>query len=71
MSRKKWWSTIKAFNNNKVQTSIPPLQEGVSFITDPKAKAEIFNEYFISQAKVFDEHKSYLQLQIFVKHSYF
>ena len=46
---KKWWRVAKSFYGNKAGTSIHPLFENGQYIYEPKDKAEIFNEYFVSQ----------------------
>ena len=48
-SVKKWWNIIKSYYGIKAGISVSPLQEGDSYIFDPKEKADVFNDYFISQ----------------------
>ena len=48
-SVKKWWNIIKSYYGIKAGISVPPLQEGDSYIFDPKEKADVFNDYFVSQ----------------------
>lgn len=54
---KRWWSTTKALYNNKIQLSIPSIEGNNSIISDATQKAEVFNEYFVSQATVADSDR--------------
>lgn len=49
---KTWWKTAKSLYGNKLISSIPPLLVDGKIISEPKAKAELFNEYFISQTAI-------------------
>ena len=48
-SPKRYWSTLKAFVNNKKIPCIPPLFHENKFIADFKEKAELFNHFFVNQ----------------------
>ena len=50
ISSKKWWGIVKSLYGNKCYSAIPALCEGDVFISDPKRKLNVFNEYFVSQA---------------------
>ncbi len=43
------WTAHKRLLNKKKLANIPPLVENYKFVTDFKAKAEIFNSYFAEQ----------------------
>ena len=46
---KTYWSIIKGFYNGKRVPVIPPLLVNNKFVTDFKAKANIFNDFFSKQ----------------------
>ena len=50
LSSRKWWSLCKAVANEKQTEHITPLIHENKIITDDLTKANIFNEYFISQS---------------------
>lgn len=58
LSKKKWWSYTRSLFNKNHESSIPVILEGTELVSDPKTKAEIFNEYFASQAMVDDTNVS-------------
>ena len=45
---KKWWRIVKS----KCYSAIPAISEGGVFISDPKEKVNVFNDYFASPATV-------------------
>ena len=50
ISSKKWRGIVKSLYGNKCYSAIPAICEGDVFISDPKRKVNVFNEYFVSQA---------------------
>ena len=48
-SAKKWWNVAKSFYGSKVSSAIPPLYENNNYVFDPKDKADLFNDFFVSQ----------------------
>lgn len=52
LNPKKWWSLTKSLLNNKTQTSIPPLFEDNSVVTDATHKAGIFNTFFAQNSRL-------------------
>ena len=46
---KTYWSILKTFYNGKKIPLIPPLLLRDKFVTDMKAKADIFNNFFAEQ----------------------
>ena len=50
ISSKKWPGIVKSLYGNKCYSAIPAICEGDVFISDPKRKVNVFNEYFVSQA---------------------
>ena len=54
---KDWWKLVNRFSLRKglSQSSIPPIQHGPETIYSTSRKADIFNEYFISQTSLNDE----------------
>lgn len=49
---KQWWRVAKSFYGSKLSSSIPPLFNVGNYICDSQEKAEIFNEFFISQSRL-------------------
>ena len=43
---------MKSLYGNKCYSVIPAISEGDVFISDPKGKVDVFNDYFASQATV-------------------
>ncbi len=54
LGSKKWWSYIKSTLNKNYFRSIPSLIEGDHVISDALQKANLFNQYFVNQAKIND-----------------
>ena len=52
--KKSWWQTVKFFLNKNQSSDIPALYHGNMAITDNEAKAQVLNEYFLSQTVVDD-----------------
>jgi hypothetical protein len=48
------WKTL----STNISSSIPPIHEGTEYIVDSKQKADLFNNFFASQAYVDDTGKS-------------
>ena len=48
-SAKKWWNVAKSFYGSKVSSAIPPLYEHNNYVFDSKDKADLFNDFFLSQ----------------------
>ena len=44
-----WWSRLKAICGWQSDHSTPPLSDGIQVVTEPKAKAEMFNSAFSTQ----------------------
>lgn len=57
---KDWWKLVNRFSQRKgtSQSNIPPIQHGLETIYSNSKKAEIFNEYFISQSKLNDHNNT-------------
>ena len=57
---KAWWSIVKRFYGEKMQSTVSTLIEGVRQVTNAQEKAEILNEYFkiCDQTKVDDRFAS-------------
>ena len=51
-SSKKWWGIEKSLYGKKCYSAIPTMCEGDLFISNPKIKVRVFNDYFVSQATV-------------------
>lgn len=49
---KKYWNTLKSYMSSKTKCTSPPLHHKNTIVTDAREKAEIFNDYFISQTKL-------------------
>ena len=49
LQSKTYWSILKGFYNGKRVSVIPPLLVNNKFLTDFKAKANIFNDFFSTQ----------------------
>lgn len=49
-SAKKWWGIAKSQYGNKWCSSIPDLLENDNVISDSRLKAQVFNDYFVSQS---------------------
>ena len=49
LQSKTYWSILKGFHNGKRVPVIPPLLVNNKFVTDFKAKANIFNDFFNKQ----------------------
>ena len=47
-----WWSTLKHVLGKGDDSSYPPLKSNQDFITDNKDKAELFNQFFISNSNI-------------------
>ncbi len=54
LGSKKWWSYIKSSLNKNYFRSIPSLIEGDHVIRDALQRANLFNQYFVNQAKIND-----------------
>ena len=52
--QKTYWTAFKKIVNKKKYTNIPPLIEQDHFISNFKQKAQIFNDYFADQCKIYD-----------------
>ena len=53
---KKWWTLLKQVNNNnKISDSIPPIENGTSFVVDDKLKADLFNKFFLEASYINEE----------------
>ena len=52
--QKTYWTAFKKIVNKKKYTNIPPLIGQVHFISNFIQKAQIFNEYFAGQCKIYD-----------------
>jgi hypothetical protein len=50
ISFQKWWGMVKSIYGTKVCSTIPPLKENDIYVYDPKEKAKLLNDYFVSQA---------------------
>ena len=51
--QKNFWTAFKRITNTKI-TNIPPIFEKDSYITNFHHKAQIFNDYFADQCKIYD-----------------
>ena len=51
-----YWRALKAKYSVKPRPKIPPLAHNGLIITDPTQKAQLFNDYFIEQTNLNDEH---------------
>ena len=58
LSAKKWWGVVKSIYGTKVCSTIPPLKENDIYVYDPKEKAKLFNDYFVSQATLDPQRSS-------------
>jgi hypothetical protein len=58
LSSKKSWGLVRKTLSTNISSSIPPIQEGTEYIVDSKQKADLFNNFFASQAYVDDTGKS-------------
>ena len=60
LGQKKWWSYVKSVFNNNCRVSIPVIREGSQIVCDAQKKAvDLFNEYFISEAKSITQIMNY------------
>ena len=50
ISNKNWWKEVKSVYGAKACSQIPPIKEGAIFISESLKKAELFNNYFVSQS---------------------
>ena len=50
ISTKNWWKVVKSVYGVKACFQIPPTKEGAIFISESLKKAELFNNYFLSQS---------------------
>ena len=51
-SSKTWWQSLRRLQGCKQQTPIPPLIVNGQICTDAKQKADVFNNYFVSQSSL-------------------
>ncbi len=51
---KRWWNIVKEMLGSVKQALYPPLKVAGTILTEPKDKAEAFNQYFVEQTKVDD-----------------
>lgn len=51
-SSKKWWNITKSFYKNKYSPSIPAIINNGELISDSKQKAEVLNNFFVSQTQL-------------------
>ena len=51
---KNFWTAFKKIVNKKKYTNIPPIIENNTFISNFNLKANLFNEYFATQCKIYD-----------------
>ena len=48
----RWWSTVKHLLGKSDDSSYPPLKVNNDYVTDNKAKADIFNSFFINNSNI-------------------
>ena len=51
-SPKAYWGVLKSFLSGRKVPIIPPVFDGIKFITDFKVKADLFNSYFANQCSI-------------------
>ena len=51
-SPKKYWSVLHRFLNKRKCPQIPPIRHGITMITKPSDKADIFNSFFAKQCSL-------------------
>ena len=57
LSSKKWWKLSKSLLSNKFHSPVPDLIVNGNTISEPKDKAEAFNQFFVSQSCLInDDH---------------
>jgi hypothetical protein len=57
ISSKKWWKLSKSLLSNKFHSPVPDLIVNGNTISEPKDKAEAFNQFFVSQSCLInDDH---------------
>ena len=66
LQAKTYWSILKTFYNDKKIPLIPPLLIDDKFVTDIKAKANIFNKFFTDQCTPLKNNSMLPTNQLFV-----
>ena len=51
---KQFWNAFKTITNKKKYTNIPPIIENDAYISNFRQKANLFNDYFADQCKLFE-----------------
>lgn len=51
-SAKRWWGIVKSLYGNKYYPAIPAICEGDILVSDSKKKPDLFNDYFVSEARI-------------------
>ena len=69
LQTKTYWSILKTFYNGKKIPLIPPLLIDDKFVTDMKAKANIFNKFFAEQCTPLKNDSKLPSNQIFLTQS--
>ena len=69
LQTKTYWSILKTFYNGKKIPLIPPLLIDDKFVTDMKAKANIFNKFFAEQCTPLKNESKLLSNPIFLTQS--
>ena len=64
---KKYWSILNNFLQKSNIPIIPPLWENSTFVSDCAEKAEIFNNYFVSQCTPLDTDSVLPEFQLRTK----
>ena len=57
-SPKAYWGVLKSFLSGKKVPIIPPVFDGIKFITDFKVKADLFNSYFANQCSIINNEST-------------
>ena len=66
---KKYWSILNTFLQKNKITIIPPLWENGNFVNDYSIKANIFNDYFVSQSTLLEGPSTLPPFQLRTTHS--
>ena len=56
LSPRDWWKTLKTFININKKSNIPPIKHNDNVFSDDLIKANILNNYFITQTKIDDSN---------------
>ena len=56
LSQKDWWKTLKAFISSDSKPSVPPLVNNDHLLTDSEQKANLLNDFFVSQSSLDDSN---------------